>query len=200
MTPFVERRLEQARAELSKRRADMERLRPEVDRLRQENDQANGRWLKARDLDLRRRVELQLRAPRTPEERRALQDRFLSEKRMAWDRAVRVAREADEKERALQALGRAVPWREGAYFLEGLPPAARVAWTDRDGRFQVALDPGVYAVVAAAPSGPDGGEPRTWLVWATVASGRQTRIRLGDDNLLGTDCADCVVATRALVP
>lgn len=199
MAPFVQARLGEALAQVERLRREGERLGEEVRRLQAENDRLNQRWRATMERDLHRRLALQVSRDLSARQVQAAQADLVRQKRAAWDGAQRAARQAEAKEREVMDLRRAqLRFRDGSYFLEGLPAAAHAATTDAAGRFETRLGAGRYAVVASAPRPPSEGGAWTWLVWAEVGPARAGRLALTDANLHGTDCPECVVAVGGL--
>lgn len=87
---------------------------------------------------------------------------------------------------------------EGAFYIMGLPNLVRgltdgaaATKTDADGRFSLKLKSGRYAVVAIT-SRTVGGEQEFlyWFIW--VDAGKEKRVILSNDNLMATNCQECV--------
>jgi hypothetical protein len=200
MASFVAARSAEARARIEALEAAQEGLRAEVERLHREKDRTERLWRATMESDLYRKLQLQLRPPSSVQEMRAIQRSNLREKRASHETALAAARRANEKEGELAALRReAARYRDGAFFAEGLPPAVQVARADEAGRFAAALPPGKYAAVARAEAqGPVPGPTLRWMVWTRLEPGRDTVLRLGPENLHGSDCPACVVPVRTL--
>ena len=200
MAPLLAARAEEARGRIESLRAAREKLQAEVENLNREKDRTERLWRATMEGDLRRRLELQYHPPASVQEMRSIQKGYMKDKRASHTRALTAARVATEKENQAQALkGEAARFRDGAFFAQGLPPAAQVARTDPEGKFAAALPPGRYAAVARVEA--QAGEPRPifhWIVWTTVEARKETLLRLANDNLHGTDCASCAVAVKGL--
>lgn len=200
MAPLLAARAGEARGRIESLREAREKLRAEVEALNREKDRTERLWRATMEGDLRRRLELQYHPPASVQEMRSIQKGYMKDKRASHTRALAAARVATEKENQAQALRvEAARFRDGAFFAQGLPPAAQVARADPAGKFAAALPPGRYAAVARVEA--QAGEPRPtfhWIVWTTVEAGKETFLRLGNDNLHGTDCAGCAVAVKEL--
>lgn len=200
MRPFVVARLEVARSGLAALQAEREQARRRREALLAEADRTNREWKAANESELRRRLEAQVRPPRGAEGVRAIHRRLLAEKQASWAQAGAAARRSDEAEREVRSLElRAGRYREGAFFLEGLPTPARAVRTDADGRFGARLAPGRYAVVATGEAHRGAAvEAVIWLVWADVGAPEARSLALTGANLLGAGAADSVVDLAAL--
>jgi hypothetical protein len=194
MGPFMERRLEEGRREAEKSRQTRERLSDEVARLGVEKDRAEAAWRYKIEEDLRRRLELQFRPPARVEDYHATRRAHLADKRAAYDRAVRAVARAEATERLLEEEVRAASrFRSAGFLTEGHPPPTLTVHTDEAGRFEAALPPGRYAVVARATAPWDPPVDYDWLLWVDVTREGDTRVSLRTANLHGTGCPDCIV-------
>lgn len=200
MQPFLADRLEEAAAGLRRLRAERERVGAERRAALAEADRTSQAWKRTNDNDLTRRLEAQLHPRQGAEGVRAIHRQLMADKQVAWRRAVAAASRSDEAERQANALeARAARMRDGAFFLQGLPPAARAATTGPDGAFGLSLAPGRYAVIATGERRQGVvSEVYVWLVWARLEAGQVNRVALTSDNLHGTDCAECAVAVGRL--
>jgi hypothetical protein len=199
MRAHLEGRLAAARSELEATRARREELHAEVLRLVAEKDRAEATWRYKTEEDLRRRLHLQYNPPSRPEDYHAIQRAYREDKRVAYERAVAAVARAEAREREYEAETRVAARLRGAAFLtDGLPPALVAVPADEGGRFEAVLPPGRYAVVAGATTAGDDARTLHWLLWLDVAPDGETPLRLGSQNLHGTDCASCIVQRRDL--
>lgn len=200
--PFLEARLAEAMTEADRIRQLRAGVHARHQRLLAEVDRTNVAWKMANESELRRRLAAQVRptggAAGVLESQRTL----LAEKQAAWTLAQAAALRSDEGERQLLALqAQARRYRQGDFYLQGLPPAAGSVRADQEGRFTLRLPPGSYAVAASVePPASAGREPLVWLLWLTVEAGREVALELSEGNLHGTDCAGCAVEVAGLPP
>lgn len=90
-----------------------------------------------------------------------------------------------------------IRFQGGPYYVEGLPHGQTYK-TDADGKFLMRLSKGKYAVVAHATRKIlDSTEEYYWFVWQTV-DGNSKKLMLSNDNLLGTNCQDCIINLKQL--
>lgn len=90
-----------------------------------------------------------------------------------------------------------IRFQGGPYYVEGLPQGQSYK-TDADGRFLMKLPKGKYAVVAHATRKTiDATEEYYWFVWQAV-DGNPKKLMLSNDNLLETNCQDCIINLKQL--
>jgi hypothetical protein len=198
MRPFLAARLAAATAALEPLRRDEATASARLKALLAATDQTNQAWKQTNDNDLRRRVEVQFR--RSAQAAQAVHRDLLAEKKAAWARATEAARRSEAAEREQTRLRQAADrYREGAFFLEGLPPPVRSALAGADGAFALSVPPGRYAVVAYGQQPQPADEAlQVWVLWTTLEPGVGLRLDLDASNLLGTDCAACAVLVKGL--
>jgi len=84
------------------------------------------------------------------------------------------------------------PVMSGAYYFTDLPVAVAIDKTDADGKFQLDLPMGKYALAARSSRQISGEvEEYFWIVWVNV-SAKNRSVLLSNDNLFETNCKDCV--------
>jgi hypothetical protein len=81
--------------------------------------------------------------------------------------------------------------------IQDLPKSRLSTKTDADGKFSLKLKPGKYALRAVSER-VIGRERETycWFLWVQIGLKTDNRIMLSNDNLVPTECADCIVHSQ----
>lgn len=196
MAPFVEGKLAGARAEFQRAQAARDEAQARVNRLAEERRAADhdartsGAGVRDRALDLQRR---QLTPRELGTQRTRLAEQHAASKRRLSELGQRLEEARAELERAREATLRVT---DGSFLLVGLPAPAQSTTAGSDGRFEVRVAPGSYAVVATTHAAD--GAARTWLVWTRVQATGADALWLNNDNLAGTGCGACIITPSFL--
>jgi hypothetical protein len=83
--------------------------------------------------------------------------------------------------------------RNMSFWVEGLPNPFKTTKSDADGRFNLRLKPGRYAIVAeSSRMVTDENEEYFWFIWVEVKKNREP-LFLSNDNLFEMFCPECVI-------
>ncbi len=200
MMELVSARLLEARSALARSSRERARVRQEAQAALAEADRTSQAWKATNDIDLYRRVEVQLRRPRDPRVVTAVHDELLARKKAAYGRATEAARRSEESERTYDELERGVRrFREARFYARELAPVVGTTRTDGAGSFEVELPPGRFAlVVVADPAAGASAPAEGWLLWFEVREGPPVPLVLDRSNMHGSDCEACIVNVKEL--
>jgi hypothetical protein len=94
-----------------------------------------------------------------------------------------------------------VSFINAAFLLDGVPEGKVKTVTDADGKFNMNLPTGKYALVASSQRRVGTTtEDYSWLVWVDVNSDGAKQITLSNQNMLGEDSEESIFKVKELLP